>query len=33
LITADLAVFGEAERPIVHIKHTAIIRLKESSDG
>lgn len=33
LVTADLAVFGEAERPIVHIKHTAIIRLKESSDG
>lgn len=31
LITADLAVFGEAERPIAHIKHTVIIRLKESS--
>jgi acyl dehydratase len=29
LVTADLAVFGEAERPIAHIKHTAIIRLKE----
>jgi acyl dehydratase len=33
LVTADLAIFGEAERPIVHIKHTAIIRLKESSSG
>lgn len=30
LITADLAVFGEAERPIAHIKHTAIIRLKSA---
>jgi hypothetical protein len=30
LVTADLAVFGEAERLIVHIKHTAIIRLKGS---
>jgi hypothetical protein len=28
LVTADLAVFGEAERPIAHVKHTAIIRLR-----
>ncbi|MBS1786224.1 MAG: MaoC family dehydratase [Acidobacteria bacterium] len=28
LVTADLAVFGEANRVIVHIKHSAIIRLK-----
>ncbi|MEP7338620.1 MAG: hypothetical protein ABI977_12850 [Acidobacteriota bacterium] len=28
LVTADLAVFGKADRPIAHIKHTAIIRLK-----
>lgn len=33
LITADLAVFGEADRPIAYIKHTAIIRLKESFSG
>jgi acyl dehydratase len=29
LVTADLAIFGEANRPIAHIKHTAIIRLKD----
>ncbi len=28
LITADLAIFGEADRAIAQIKHTAIIRLK-----
>ncbi|MDQ3011531.1 MAG: hotdog fold thioesterase [Acidobacteriota bacterium] len=28
LITADLALFGKADRVIAHIKHTAIIRLK-----
>ena len=28
LVTADLAVFGELERPIIHIQHTAIILLK-----
>jgi len=28
LVTADLAVFGEAERPVIHIRHTAIILLK-----
>lgn len=31
LVTADLAVFGEADRPIAHINHTAIVRLKGSS--
>ncbi len=30
LVTADLAIFGEAERPIARIKHTAIIRLGKS---
>lgn len=29
LITADLVVFGEADRPIVSIKHSAIIRLRK----
>lgn len=29
IITADLAIFGEADRVIARIKHTAIIRLKE----
>lgn len=29
LITADLVVFGEASRPIVSIKHSAIIRLRK----
>jgi len=29
LITADLAVFGQADRPIVRIKHSAIIRLRK----
>jgi acyl dehydratase len=29
LVTADLVIFGEVDRPIAHIKHTAIIRLKD----
>ncbi|MEO6726442.1 MAG: hypothetical protein ABIP14_14240 [Blastocatellia bacterium] len=29
LITADLAIFGEADRVIASIKHSAIIRMKE----
>ncbi len=28
IVTADLAIFGEADRIIAHIKHSAIIRLK-----
>ena len=28
IVTADLAIFGEADRVIAHIKHSAIIRLK-----
>lgn len=28
IVTADLAVFGEANRPLVRINHSAIIRLK-----
>lgn len=29
IVTADLAIFGEADRVIAHIKHSAIIRLKQ----
>jgi MaoC like domain len=29
LIMADLGLFGENDRPIAHIKHTAIIKLRE----
>ncbi|MEK7833310.1 MAG: hypothetical protein AAB401_19630, partial [Acidobacteriota bacterium] len=28
LVSADLAIFGEADRVIAHIKHSAIIQLK-----
>jgi len=30
-LVADLAAFGESGRPLVHLKHTAIIRLREST--
>lgn len=30
-IVADLALFGAAQRPIAHIEHTAIIRLRETT--
>lgn len=29
-LVANLAAFGESERPLVHLKHTAIIKLRES---
>lgn len=32
-IVADLALFGAAERPIAHIEHTAIIRLRDIDHG
>lgn len=30
LITLDIGVFGERDRPLLHIRHTAIIKLRES---
>ena len=29
LIVVDLGLFGENDRPVAHIKHTAIIKLRE----
>ncbi|MGH9802733.1 MAG: hypothetical protein ACRD82_20390, partial [Blastocatellia bacterium] len=29
IVTADLAIFGEADRVIARVKHSAIIRLKQ----
>jgi hypothetical protein len=33
LIVADLGLFGENDRPVAHIKHTAIIKLREAGSG
>jgi len=33
LIVVDLGLFGENHRPVAHIKHTAIIRLREGGSG
>ncbi len=33
LIVADLGLFGENDRPVAHIKHTAIIKLREVGSG
>src|SRR5215475_10551998 len=33
MIVVDLGLFGENDRPIAHIKHTAIIRLREGGSG
>jgi hypothetical protein len=33
LIVVDLGVFGENDRPVAHIKHTAIIKLREAGSG
>lgn len=32
LIAVDLGLFGEHDRPIAHIKHTAIIKLREAGE-
>jgi acyl dehydratase len=32
LIVADLGLFGENDRPVAHIKHTAIIKLREAGE-
>jgi hypothetical protein len=33
LIVVDLGLFGENDRPVAHIKHTAIIKLREAGSG
>jgi hypothetical protein len=33
LIVVDLGLFGENDRPVAHIKHTAIIKLREGGSG
>src|SRR5215510_4753464 len=33
LIVVDLGLFGEYGRPVAHIKHTAIIKLREAGSG
>jgi acyl dehydratase len=33
LIVIDLGLFGENDRPVAHIKHTAIIKLREKGSG
>jgi acyl dehydratase len=32
LIVVDLGLFGETDRPVAHIKHTAIIKLREAGE-
>jgi len=32
LIVVDLGLFGETDRPVAHIKHTAIIKLREAEE-
>jgi len=32
LIVVDLGMFGEQDRPVAHIKHTAIIKLREAGE-
>ena len=32
LIVVDLGMFGEHDRPVAHIKHTAIIKLREAGE-